>query len=194
MATGSVERSVDPSILPPKWVRLLRSALLLVVGLVVTFSATFHERFAFDLALVALALAALGVVHLTEAWHRRGRGGVGVAAALGIASLAAAALLATFNSELAFAVVVAAWALVAALLEFVGMVTLPRSRQDAALVGAAGILLAITVLLARADMVAVVGFFGAYAVLTGVFLGIAALDSRAAAEPQTLGQNAAANA
>lgn len=180
-AAPHARRSVDPALLPPRWVLLSRAGLLVAVGLVVTFSATFHEQFGFDLTLVAVALAAIGAVALIEAVTRRGRGGVAVAAAYALVSVAAAVLLVSLASPLAFAVVIGGWGVAVAVLEFLGMVTLPGSRQDAALVGAAGLLLALVVLLARADLVAVIGFFGAYAIVAGVFLGIAALDARRSA-------------
>ncbi len=194
IAEGTVTRTAGTASLPPKWARVLRAALLLTVGLVVTFSATFHERFAFDLAVVVAALIAIGVVHGVEAIQRRGTGGAAVAIALGVASIAAALLLTVLSNELAFAVVIAGWALVTALLEFVAMVVQPGTRQDAALVGAAGVLLAVTVLLARGDLVAVIGFFGAYAIITGVFLGIASFDTRTVADADPLNQGSTVNA
>lgn len=192
-AEGSLSRAADPSLLPPRWVRLLRSVALLTAGIVITFSATMHEHLSFDLAVVAGALAVLGVVHLVEAWQRRSRGGVAVAGALGVVSLLAAVLLTTLGSEFALAVVIAAWALASALLEFLGAAVAPGTRQDATIVGAAGLLLALTVLLARADLVAVIGFFGAYAIIAGVFLGIAALDTRRASEAEGVAQGTAVN-
>ncbi|MFF8819376.1 hypothetical protein ACF07D_15420 [Leucobacter sp. NPDC015123] len=194
IAEGTVSRPSGTALLPPKWVRVLRAVLLLTVGLVVTFSATFHERFAFDLAVVVAALVAIGIVHIVEALQRRARGGGAIAVALGTISVAAAVFLTVLSTELAFAVVIAAWALVTALLEFVAMVVQPGTRQDAALVGAAGILLAVTVLLARGDLVAVIGFFGAYAIIAGVFLGIASFDTRTAADADPLNQGSTVNA
>lgn len=172
----------------------MRSAVLLVVGLAITFTASFHERFTFDLAFVVVALAVLGIVHFVEGWQRLGRAGSAIAFALGTMSVVAAVLLAILSSPLALAVVIAAWALASALLEFVGMVVLPGSRQDAPLLGATGLALALAVLLSRADLVAVIGFFGAYAVIAGVFLGIAAFDTRRATEAEDATLGTAANA
>lgn len=191
---GSARRSVDPALLPPRWVQAVRSIVLVAVGLLITFTATFHEQFGFDLAVVVGALVALGGVHILESWHRRGRGGSAIALALGAVSLIAAVALAVLGTEIAFAVTIAAWALGSALLEFMGMVITPGSRQDAPLVGATGVLLALAVLLARADLVAVIGFFGAYAVIAGVFLGIAAFDTRRTTEAEDATLGTAANA
>ncbi|MFD1203324.1 hypothetical protein ACFSWE_08845 [Leucobacter albus] len=173
---------------------MLRSVVLLIVGLVITFSATFHEQFGFDVAVVAVALGLIGAAQAVEAAQRRSGGSALIALAHGVVSIAAAVLVVALGSQLAFAIVIAAWALMSALLEFVGMAVYPGSRQDAALVGGVGIALALTVLLARGDLVAIIGFFGAYAVITGVFLGIAAFDTRRASEPQELAATAAANA
>ncbi|WP_059062971.1 hypothetical protein [Leucobacter sp. G161] len=191
---GSARRSVDPALLPPRWVQGVRSIVLVAVGLLITFTATFHEQFGFDLAVVVGALVALGGVHILESWHRRGRGGSAIALALGAVSIIAAVALAVLGTEIAFAVTIAAWALGSALLEFMGMVITPGSRQDAPLVGATGVLLALAVLLARADLVAVIGFFGAYAVIAGVFLGIAAFDTRRTTEAEDATLGTAANA
>ncbi|KIP51411.1 DUF308 domain-containing protein [Leucobacter komagatae] len=191
---GVTKRAVDPSLLPPRWTRVLRSAVLFIVGLVITFTATFHEQLGFDLSVVAAALGVIGVVHLVEAVFRRGRSGIPIATALGLLSLLAATLLVILGNELAFVVVIAAWALASALLEFLGSTILPGSRQDSTLVGAAGLLLALTVLLSRGDLVAVIGFFGAYAVIAGVFLGIAAFDTRRATASEDVAQGTAVNA
>lgn len=191
---GSARRSVDPALLPPRRVQAVRSIVLVAVGLLITFTATFHEQFGFDLAVVVGALVALGGVHILESWHRRGRGGSAIALALGAVSFIAAVALAVLGTEVAFAVTIAAWALGSALLEFMGMVITPGSRQDAPLVGATGVLLALAVLLARADLVAVIGFFGAYAVIAGVFLGIAAFDTRRTTEAEDATLGTAANA
>ncbi|MGO3146987.1 MAG: hypothetical protein ACTIJ6_04835 [Leucobacter sp.] len=162
----------------PRWTTLLRAGVLLVVGLVIAFSATLHENFAFDVALTSSGLALIGAVYIIECSQRRGKQGAPIALLLGIVSFAAAATVFTVRIEFAFAIVIAAWALVCALFEFLGMTVAPGSRQDAAIIGAAGMLLAVLVLVFRDDAVAVIGFFGAYAVIAGVFLGIAGFDVR----------------
>lgn len=185
ITADTVNRSADSSLLAPRWVRVLRSAVLIVTGLVITFSATMHEQFQFDLAVVAIALLALAAVHLIEWGARRGRPGAPIPLMLGIVAVIAAALSFALSSELALAMVLAGWALVSGLLEFLGMTVVPGSRQDAAVVGAVGVALALVVLLSRGDLVAVIGFFGGYAIITGVFLGIAALDTRRGAATGT---------
>lgn len=176
--TSTQVSSGDPVVLPSRWIRLLRAAALLVIGFAVAFTATFHEQFTFDFTVISASLVIIGCTHVIEWSGRRGTGGAPVALLIGIISVLAGILILAMRTELTLAVIVASWALVSALLEFVGMTVVPGSRQEAPIIGAAGVLLAITVLLSRNDLVAVIGFFGAYAVIAGVFLGIAAFDSR----------------
>lgn len=186
--TNTKTSSSDLALLGPRWVRILRSIALLVIGLAVTFTATLHEQFSFDLAVISAGLVLIGSVHFIEWAKRRGTAGAPVALLLGLVAAVFGVLVFTISNELTLAIFVAAWALISALLEFVGMTVAPGSRQDAPIIGAAGVLLAITVLLTRSDLVAIIGFFGAYAIIAGVFLGIAAFDSRrntAAADPET---------
>lgn len=173
-----VRSAVDPSLLAPRWVRLLRAIVLCVFGFAITFSATFHEDLGFDTAIASSALALIGVVHVIEWVQRRGKSGAPVALLLGIVSIAAAVAVFAIRIELALAMTIAAWALVSALLEFIGLTVYPGSRSEGILVGVAGLILAIAVLFVRNDLVAVIGFFGGYAVLAGVFLGIAAFEPR----------------
>lgn len=180
---STVRFATDPSVLPPRWARALRSATLLAVGLAITFTATLHGDLAFDVAMASSGLALIGAVQLVEWAQRRGASGAPVALAIGIVSLIAAALVFMLRVELALAVVLAGWALVSALLEFIGMIVFPGSRQDAALLGGIGVLLALVLLLVREDLVAVIGFFGGYAIIAGVFLGIAAFDRRSSISP-----------
>ncbi|WP_206427569.1 hypothetical protein [Leucobacter chromiireducens] len=167
-----------PEIVPSRAIRLLRVAVLLIAGLVIAFSATLHEQLGFDLGVATAALGAIGIAHLIEWFSLRPPARTVVPLLLGVIAVIAAVLLPFSSAPIAFAVVVAAWALASALLEFIGAAVRPGSRQDATLLGGAGVLLALLVLLFRDDQVAILGFFGAYALLTGVFLGISAFDTR----------------
>ncbi|MFT4233290.1 MAG: hypothetical protein QM606_11020 [Leucobacter sp.] len=159
-------------------------AVLLAAGVAIAFTASLHERFGFDRGMATAALGGIGIAHLVEWTARRSGSRSPIPLLLGVVAIGAAVSLPFAGSIIAFAVVIAGWALVGALLELIGSVVRPGSRQDATLLGAAGILLAILVLLVREDVVAVLGFFGAYAILAGVFLGISAFDTRrAGSEP-----------
>lgn len=169
--------------------RLTRVIVLLVVGMFIAFSATQHELLGFDVTVTAISLAAIGAAHAAAWFSSRSRGGSPVALLLAVVAILAAIGVAVSVSTVAFAVAVAAWALASALLEFIGAAVRPEGRQDATLVGAAGILLAILTLFVREDPVAVLGFFGGYAILVGVFLGISAFDSRGAAATPDVSAN-----
>lgn len=172
---SSVVTSQTP--VPSRTVRLVRVAALAVAGVAIAFSAALHAQLGFDVLVAAIAVAAVGVAHIIEWLSLRASGGNAVPLLLGVIGLACAAVLALFvTTVIGFAVVVAAWALASALLEFIGATTRPGTRQDATLLGALGLLLAILVLLVREDQVAILGFFGAYAVIAAVFLGISAFD------------------
>lgn len=172
----SVAPSQTP--LPARSVRLVRVGVLALTGIIIAFSATLHEQLGFDVAIAAAAIAAVGIAHTLEWFSLRASGGNPVPLLLGIIAFAAAAVLTFSGTTVGFAITIAAWALASALLEFIGAATRPGTRQDATLLGALGVLLALLVLIVREDQVAILGFLGTYAIVAGVFLGISAFDSR----------------
>lgn len=187
-AVSMTAGSTTSEVLPSRPVRLLRVAVLLLAGLGIAFTATMHGRLGFDLGVTSAVLGAIGASHLVEWFSLRGRGRNAVPLLLAIVAIASAVLLpataSVGGSVLGFAMVIAAWALASALLEFIGATTRPGTRQDSTLLGGIGILLALLVLLVREDQVAILGFFGAYSVIAGVFLGISAFDTRRTAPEQ----------
>jgi hypothetical protein len=162
--------------LPPRSVRLIRVAVLALAGVVIAFSATLHEQLGFDVAVAAVSIAAVGVAHTIEWLSLRSSGGNPISLLLSLVAFAAAGGLVLSSTSIGFAITIAAWALASALLEFIAAATRPGSRQDATLLGAVGVLLALLVLLVREDQVAILGFLGSYAVIAAVFLGISAFD------------------
>ena len=177
-AVLNAAESAKPEAPVSRSVRLVRVAVLLVAGMAIAFSAVMHENLGFDVSVTAASLGAIGVAHLVEWGARRKTSPSALPLLLAVAGVAAAAVVLVTGSAIGFAVTVAAWALISALLEFIGAAVRPGSRQDATLLGSLGVLLAILTLLVREDPIAVLGFFGAYAVMSGVFLGIAAFDTR----------------
>lgn len=177
-AVPTAAESTTPEAPVSRAVRLVRAIVLLLGGLAITFSATLHEQLGFDLGISAAVIGAVGIAHLVEWVSRRGSSPSAVPLIAGAVSVVAAVALPFTASAIGFAVTVAAWALVAALLEFVGAAVRPGSRPDATLLGAIGVLLALLALLFREDPVAVVGLLGAYAIIAGVFLAISAFDIR----------------
>lgn len=178
-AVSSAAESTTPNAAVSRSVRLVRVIVLLLAGMAIAFSATMHEQLGFDLGITSAALGAIAVAHLIEWFARRSTSRSSLPLLLGIVAVAAAVAIPLSSSAIGFAVLIAAWSLVSALLEFIGAAVQPGSRQDSTLLGGAGVLLALLALLVREDPVAVLGFFGAYAVIAGVFLGISAFDTRA---------------
>ncbi|MBL3699445.1 hypothetical protein [Leucobacter luti] len=182
-AVEASTRSTAPESGVTRPVRLVRVAVLLIVGMAIAFSAPMHEQLSFNLGLVAAGLGGIGVAHLVEWFSLRGGARTPVPLLLGVVALGAALALPFTTAPIGFALVVAAWALISGLLEFIGAAVRPGTRQDATLLGSTGVLLALLVLFVREDQVAIIGFFGAYALLVGVFLGISAFDTRRSSAP-----------
>lgn len=176
--TGSDEtRSATPES-GSRAAALVRVGVLAAAGLGITFTATLHEQLAFDRLVVALTFAALAASHVFI-WTATARAARTSARLLlaGVSLVAAIAML-FVAAPIAFALVLAAWALVSGLLEFIGGALGGGAKQDATLMGATGVLLAVLALLFRDDQVATLGFFGAYAIVGAVFLGISAFDGK----------------
>lgn len=164
--------------------KLFRAAVALFIGLLVTFSGTMHEMLAFDRAVAVAAFVLFAAAHLFAWWRDRSGSRDPVSLMLAVISIATAGVVSFAQTSAGFAIVIAAWALVQGLFEFVGGVTRPGSRQDSTILGALGVLLAIAALLVFRDPVAIIGFFGAYALIVGVLLGIAAFDVRGPRETE----------
>lgn len=184
--SAAVSSSVDsqaPEIVTSRSVRLVRVIALLVSGLAITFTATLHERLAFDTGIAGVMIAWVGVAHLIEWFARRRTAPSTLPLILGVIALLSAIALPFLHTAIGFGLLVVGWALASSVLEFVGAVTRPGSRQDAILVGAAGMILALLALIFRGDQVAVLGLLGAYGILTGVFLAISVFDTRRGDSP-----------
>lgn len=167
--------AVPRRVSPPK---LIRAAAALLVGLAITFTGTLHSSLGFNHGLAIVAFALFAAAHLFAWWYARTRNKDVVSLILAIASIVAAIVLPMTHTAAGLAVVIAAWALMQGLLEFIGAATRQGGRQDATILGALGMLLSVVTLLVFRDTVAIIGFFGAYALIVGVFLGIAAFDVR----------------
>lgn len=178
-AVNTQTHSADPTTGTRAWAPVWRPAVLAVTGLVVAFSAALHEQLGFDRALVAVALIALGATHLIEWFTARGTRQAPVPVLLGAVAIVTGVLQIILSAELAFALLIAAWALISGLLEFLAAVFTGAGRGDHIFLGALGIVLAILVLLVLTDPVAVLGFFGGYALIAGVYGGISFFDTRA---------------
>ncbi|MER3390450.1 MAG: hypothetical protein RJQ01_10495 [Microcella sp.] len=164
---------------------VLRAAPALIVGLTITFVAD-HSALVGMVMLGTFGLASAAVLAITGV--RMGRGEPmrqlhrGLAIIAGIAGLLALAVVATSaTAGLGMLVLlVGGYAVLAGGLELVwGIRHRQRSplARDAIVIGVGTLALAV-VLAFVGDPVSAVGFFGAYAVVLGVFLVIAGLSAR----------------
>lgn len=163
--------------------KLLRAAVLLASGLVIAFTATMHSSLGFDLGVVMASLTLIGLATLVEYLALRGTAESWWVAARAVIAFAAVGSLLAVGDSVGLALVLAVWAALTAVVTGMRLVrgVQPSSVAVPSLLLSIG--LAVAVLLVREDPIAVIGFFGAYAVVRGVFLGIAAFDTRAEAEP-----------
>jgi hypothetical protein len=160
--------------------RLIRTAVLLLSGIVIAFTGMLHEQLGFDRWLLFLSFLLVGIalgVEFLALRDERHRAVFGLRAA---ATLAAAFVLIFMPTSFAFAAVIAVWAVLTALL------TAVRITQGAVPRGTGGpsallsLMLAVFVLLFARDPLAVIGFYGGEVMIRGVFLGISVFEKRIA--------------
>ena len=162
---------------------LARALLLAAVGFTITFTAPLHENLAFNrVVFVALCagLSILGAARFFFAPRAAGASSHDRSTFI-VAAIALCAGTATLLAEgpAAFAFIVALWAALGALIEL--WHGLRTGHREAVTAGVLSGLLAILVTIGGGDVVAVVGFLGAYGILAGVYLAIAAFDISPAA-------------
>ena len=168
---------------PSPWVApVLRAIPALVVGLIITFTAE-HSA---SLGLGILAAFGLGTSFVLVVTSLRMGGGNpqrplhrGLAIIAGLAGVLALVVLATAGGGLALLLLlVGGYAVLAGALELVWRIR-HRNRspvaRDAVVIGIGTLALAVVIALVG-DPVSAVGFFGAYAVVLGVFLLIAGVS------------------
>lgn len=161
---------------------LLRAVPAIIVGLAITFTAD-HSPALGLVMLGAFGLATALVLALTSLRMRRGEPlrplHRGLALIAGLAGALALVVLATVGGGLALLLLlVGGYAVLAGALELVwGIRHRDRSplARDAVVIGIGTLALAVVLALVG-DPVSAVGFFGAYAVVLGVFLLIAGLS------------------
>ena len=175
--------SADSSAAPSPWVApVLRAVPALAVGLIITFTAD-HSPALGLVALAGFGLASALVLALTSLRMRRGEPlrplHRGLAVIAGTAGALGLVVLAAGGGGLALLLLlVGGYAVLAGALELVwGIRHRDRSplARDAVVIGVGTLALAIVLALVG-DPVSAVGFFGAYAVVLGIFLLIAGLS------------------
>ncbi|MGO3778735.1 MAG: hypothetical protein ACTJG8_08235 [Canibacter sp.] len=157
----------------------LRAGVLIVIGLVVTFTAPLHSMLEFNRGLFGISVLALGIVQVIVFAVAKLRPYLtqgGLALIFFDLLTAAFTLLAATSTDL-LTHVVAIWAVGSAVIAFLSRSLHHASRaRDAYIQCGILVLLAILVELTRGDPVMMIGFFGAYAMIAGVFQGISAFD------------------
>lgn len=157
--------------------QLIRAGVLVAVGIVIAFTAPLHREVDFDRLVIGASLTLIGVATLIEYRSMLGTAEAWWIAARAVVAFAAAGSMIAAVDSLSLALVVVLWAVltgVITLMRLVRKVQPPRVALPSMILSVA---LAVTALVAREDPVAVIGFFGAYAIVRGVFLAIAALDT-----------------
>ena len=174
-------RSGNPESRDLRRARLLRAAVLLAAGIVIAFTATLHSDPAFDRWVLCASLLAIGLTTVIEFFAMRATPASWLVAARAALALLAAVMVLASTSAFGTSLVIAVWAAASAIIAVVRVMQGSQARgvavPSALLSGA----LALLVLVFRDDLIAVIGFFGAYAIVRGVFLGISAFDTRGSA-------------
>ncbi len=156
--------------------QVIRAAVLIAVGVAIAFSAPLHRDLSFDLWLLGGGLALIGAATLLEYLALRGTLESWWIAARSVVAFAAAGSLLAVNDTFTMALVLTLWASLTAVITVMRLVRGVQPTKVAVPSILLSVALAIASLVFRDDAVAVIGFFGAYAIIRGVFLGIAAFD------------------
>lgn len=168
--------------------QLIRAGVLVLVGIAIAFTAPLHREVDFDRLVIGTSLTLIGAATLIEYRSMRGTAEAWWIAARAVVAFAAAGSMLAVVDGLSLALVVVLWAIltgVITLMRLVRKVQPPRIALPSMILSVA---LAVTAFVAREDPVAVIGFFGAYAIVRGVFLAISALDTaHPAADPALSG-------
>jgi uncharacterized membrane protein HdeD (DUF308 family) len=180
--SGDISDSASSGLQGHRAAQVIRAVVLVAVGVAIAFSAPLHSQLSFDLWVLGGGLALIGAATLLEYLALRGSSESWWIAARAVVAFAAAGSLLAVSDSFTMALVVALWAALTAVITGMRLVrkTQPAKVAVPSLLLSAG--LAVSVLLFRDDAVAVIGFFGAYALIRGVFLGIAAFDPRPMAD------------
>jgi hypothetical protein len=160
----------------PRIALAARAGISLAVGLFVTFS----QSHGAELGLLALGIFGLSFAvlnGLASAVFQKGMAAIQNVPLVMVALLIGIFALSASNDELAFKFLVTGWAVIAGAFELfqsrrAGFKT--AEGRDLLINSCFSLLLAVLFLLAPLDIVSQVGFFGAYLMMSGVHIGIAA--------------------
>lgn len=158
-----------------QWARIMRALVLFFAGMTITFTQTLHNNLFFN----AWVFSIFTVVHalvifasIFPIFNLREQLG---SLTLATVSLAAGIVAPFMPTTAGLATVILIWAAATALIELWRWF---RSRQqDLLILGILAGLLAVVLAFAATELPAITGFFGAYCIIAGVYLGIASFDS-----------------
>ena len=167
----------------PRIALAARAGISLAVGLFVTFS----QSHGAELGLLALGIFGLSFAvlnGLASAVFQKGMAAIQNVPLVMVALLIGIFALSASDDELAFKFLVTGWAIIAGAFELfqsrrAGFKT--AEGRDLLINSCFSLLLAVLFLLAPLDIVSQVGFFGAYLMMSGVHIGIAAASPAAKA-------------
>jgi hypothetical protein len=167
----------------PRIALAARAGISLAVGLFVTFS----QSHGAELGLLALGIFGLSFAvlnGLASAVFQKGMAAIQNVPLVMVALLIGIFALSASNDELAFKFLVTGWAIIAGAFELfqsrrAGFKT--SEGRDLLINSCFSLLLAVLFLIAPLDIVSQVGFFGAYLMMSGVHIGIAAASPAAKA-------------
>lgn len=163
--------------------RLIRAVALLVVGLAIAFTAPLHEQIGFDVWALIVGLALIGAATIVEYFKLKDTAESWWIAARAVVAFAAVGSLLVVADSASLALVLALWAAFTALITLMRLLRKVQPTKIAVPSLLLSLSLAIVSIIFHDDPVALIGFFGAYAIIRGVFLGITAFDPNPA-EPQ----------
>lgn len=162
--------------------RFGRALVLLAAGVAIAFTAPMHQNLEANRWMVSASLLLLGLMTLVEHIVQRGDHAAWPIAVRAALLFFAAGGVLVAESHLGLAIVIAIWAIANAVLVYASALTGLESSRQALPAALLSLALGAVALILRDDPVAVLGFFGVYAVICGVFLGISAFDGRPRAE------------
>jgi uncharacterized membrane protein HdeD (DUF308 family) len=145
------------------------------MGFVIAFTAPLHEDLIFNRSVfigLCVGLVALGALGLARA--KRADDSQFAPAAIGALTLIAAVVTLATSAASSFALILIVWAAATAVIEVVTGLRL-HNRESITSGALAGVL-AIALSVSSSDPVAAIGLLGAYGILVGVYLAIAACD------------------
>lgn len=165
---------------------LIPVIIFLATGFTVTFTQGLHEDLRFNSWLIVVFGLALGLTSFIN-WTKTKKEPAGFVPALsGVLSLALAVVAISATNLMQLRLGLLLWAAInVAVYAYAWMIT---KNSKALLVAAYGTFFVLVIAFVATDLPAVVGFFAAFCIMAGVYLGIAAFDPKETDSKETRAQ------